>query len=158
MALKKGAIPLTVLAGVILIIALAGTGCTSTSNQSPTYSPVTAVAKNVTHYMDSLPFPNEVFPGTPVNVVIDVDMDLAAGSSISVKNGNTEFGVGQTIIDPSKVTLRQMFNPSAPDGTYTVAYTTCWADTGKCEDGNFQFSINRTLAASYTDWRGKQDA
>ncbi|MBP1929002.1 plastocyanin [Methanolinea mesophila] len=148
---RKSVSSAVLVAGIVLILAVWCAGCTTPVPQSPAAAPA---VKQVSHYMDALPYAGEVFPGPPVNVVVDTDTRMVSGSSMSVKNNGVEYGVGPATVDESGVTLRQMFSPDAPDGTYTVTYTTC-LETGGCEQGTYQFSINRSLASSYTDLRGQ---
>lgn len=106
------------------------------------------------HYESNTPAHGTVLAAPPVNIVIDFNFDLAKPSSISITKGGKEEGLGDTTIDTNKLALRRNFNPTAPDGTYTVNYKACWPD-GSCHDGSFQFAINRTEAEKAVDMRNK---
>lgn len=133
-----------------------------TSSETPT---VTDVGKKVinffnpkksAHYESNTPAHGVVLAGVPVNVVIDFNFDLAKGSTISVKQGGKEYGVGETKIDPNKLVLRRNIDPSAPDGVFDVFYKACWPD-GSCHDGSFQFAIDRSRVGDYIDMRGQNE-
>lgn len=111
-------------------------------------------ATYVPHYVSNTPNHADSLAAVPVNVVIDVDFDLAAPSSISIKNGDTEYGTGETTVDASKLAMRRTMDPAAPDGVYTIAYKACWPDAS-CHNGTFRFEIDRTLAEYYEDERDK---
>lgn len=108
----------------------------------------------VPHFVSSTPNHTDTVGVVPVNIVIDTDFDLAAPSSISVINGGTEYGTGETVIDANKNALRRTVRSDAPDGLYAVTYKACWPDAS-CHEGSFKFEIDRTLAEYYDDQRGK---
>lgn len=112
--------------------------------------------KKAAHYEGNVPEHGMILAGAPVNVVIDFNFDLAANSSISIKMGDKDYGIGETIIDSGNLAMRKKMDPAAPDGLYDVFYRACWAD-GSCHDGNFQFAISRALAEKFSDMRGSSE-
>lgn len=110
------------------------------------------IPKKAAHYENSTPAHGAVLAAPPIAVVIDVNFDLAANSSISVTSGGKEYGTGATTVDANKLALRRAVDQGAPDGLYAVAYRACWPD-GSCHDGSFQFAIDRSQGASATDLR-----
>lgn len=112
--------------------------------------------KKSAHYESNTPAHGSILAGVPTNVVIDFNFDLAAPSSISIKSDGKEFGTGNTTIDDNKLSMRRSMDNQAPDGLYTVAYKACWPD-GSCHDGSFQFAVDRTRAANFTDLRGQKE-
>lgn len=140
-----------ILYGLIALLLVGGLIYFSSRDKSESGQSIKAA-----HYESSTPADGAVLAGVPINIVVNFNFDLGAGSTISVKNGNTEYATGETIIDPNKLVLRQAINPASPDGRYTVNYNACWAD-GSCDDGRFYFSIDRASAASYTDLTSQQE-
>lgn len=118
------------------------------ATESMTFSTPTKAA----HFASSTPAHGETWPAVPINIVIDFNFDLAAPSSISILHEGREYGTGSTAIDTNKLALRRTMSASSPNGLYTVAYTACWPD-GSCHDGEFQFAIDRTKAATFLDRR-----
>jgi len=110
--------------------------------------------KKAAHYESNAPAHGSVLGAPPINVVIDFNFDLAKPSTISITKEGTEYGQGDTVIDTSKLVLRRSFDPTAPDGTYTVNYKACWPD-GSCHDGSFQFGVMRSEAEKAVDMRNK---
>ncbi len=108
------------------------------------------------HVESSTPGDRDQLPGVPVNVVIDVNLDLVTGSKISIRNNNIDYGDGDTTIDTNHLTLRRPVAAAAPDGHYLVSYKVCFSD-GSCDDGQYNFSINRALTDGYVDMRGKDE-
>jgi plastocyanin len=104
--------------------------------------------------MDMMPPHSATYPGVPLNVVVDVEMNLTDASSMTIQQNGQEYGTTQQV-DDNRATLRRYVDPQAPDGFYTVNYTTCWESGGTCEGGMFQFAIDRSLSSSFTDWRGQ---
>jgi plastocyanin len=72
-----------------------------------------------------------------------------------MQNGQ-DYGVGETIIDANKLSMRRNFQNDAPDGVYTVTYNACWPDKS-CHDSNFQFAINRVAIEKALDLRNKSE-
>ncbi|MBI2406129.1 MAG: copper resistance protein CopC [Candidatus Harrisonbacteria bacterium] len=106
------------------------------------------------HVDTELSFPRheDVLPGPPLNVVVSFDAPLTLGSAIAARANDTDYGDGDTIIDPTKRTMRRVIKPDAPDGVYAVEYNACF-EGGKCRAGIFSFAINRAKAATYDDLR-----
>lgn len=52
--------------------------------------------------------------------------------------------------------MRRNFDPTAPDGRYSVVYKACWPD-GSCHDGSFEFAIDSTQASTFVDMTGKKE-
>ncbi|MBI2011954.1 cupredoxin domain-containing protein [Candidatus Daviesbacteria bacterium] len=70
--------------------------------------------------------------------------------------GGLDFGLGETVIDAGKLSMRRQMDPEALDGRYTVFYNACWPD-GSCHDGSFQFAIDRSLSAGFTDLTNQKE-
>ncbi len=167
--LLLGAAVVAVLAGVLVFRAQRSGPAPSPSEgaaavtASPGASASAAAGSAVTfgteaksaHFEGSTPAHGATLPAPPVNVVIDVNFDLAPPSSISVVGNGKEVGTGATTIDANKLALRRAVDQGAPDGLYTVAYRACWPD-GSCHDGQFQFAIDRTQQPSLLDRRGER--
>ena len=62
--------------------------------------------------------------------------------------------MGEATIDDNKLALRQSMDQTAPDGIYTVSYKACWPD-GSCDEGSFQFAIDRAQSANFVDMTGQ---
>jgi plastocyanin len=110
--------------------------------------------KKSAHYESNTPAHESVLAAVPINVVIDVNFDLAPPSVISIMKDGQEWGVGETIIDDGNLAMRRNIDPNAPDGLYTVTYNACWPD-GSCHDGHFQFGVDSALSADFTDMTGQ---
>lgn len=113
--------------------------------------------KKSAHYESNTPAHASVLAAPPINIVLDFNFDLhSSKSTIEILKDGKDYGVGGVTVDTNKLTMRRNFDPSAPDGVYTVKYSACWPD-GSCHDGQFQFAIDRTRAAGYTDLRGQDE-
>lgn len=112
--------------------------------------------KKSLHFVTSTPAHESVLAAVPINIVIDFNFDLGSKSVVTVANSGKEYTTGLTTVDSGKLTLRRPFDPTAPDGFYVVKYSACWPDN-TCHDGQFQFVIDRTKAASFNDQRGKSE-
>ncbi|OGG15436.1 hypothetical protein A2875_02395 [Candidatus Gottesmanbacteria bacterium RIFCSPHIGHO2_01_FULL_46_14] len=110
----------------------------------------------VPHWVSNTPQHASTFAAAPVNVVVDVDLALTAPSSISITKDGAEYGVGTGRIDSNKRAMRRDMDAAAPNGLYTVRYTTCWLD-GNCQSGSFQFTIDRRLSGNFEDHVGRPD-
>ncbi|MDD1679762.1 MAG: hypothetical protein LUO93_11345 [Methanomicrobiales archaeon] len=145
---------------MVITIALAvfSAGCTSSApQQTPPQTPAGVTflpARNVSRLMDVTPPAGAIYPGVPLNIVIDVEANLTDSSSMSIQQSGKEYGTTH-MVDDNRVTLRRYMDQAAPDGLYTVTYTACWESGGSCEDGMFQFAIDRSFSSPYTDWRGQ---
>jgi plastocyanin/methionine-rich copper-binding protein CopC len=115
------------------------------------------VEKKAPHYESSTPLANSTLPAPPPNVTINFNFDLADSSSIEILKDGTNYAINRTIIDKNKLSMRRNMSPDAPDGSYLVKYNACWPD-GSCHDGQYQFSIDRSLLNSYQDQRGIREA
>jgi plastocyanin/methionine-rich copper-binding protein CopC len=104
------------------------------------------------HFATSTPAHGAVFPAPPINVVVDFYTGLLPASSMTVTRDSQEYSTGSLEIDNFNLSMRRSFDPDAPDGVYTVAYTACSPD-GLCEDGSFQFVIDRSAGHSFVDHR-----
>jgi plastocyanin len=107
-------------------------------------------------WVNNTPLHGAVLAGMPINVVVDFYYDRGPGSSISIIKDGKDYGIGNTTIDENKVAIRRDMDPAAPDGVYTVKYASCLPN-GSCDNGMFQFAIDRSKAASFTDLRGQKD-
>lgn len=110
--------------------------------------------KKSAHYESNTPEHGSVLAAVPINVVIDVNFDLAPPSAISINKDGRDYGVGETTIDSNKLAMRRAMAPDAPDGLYTVNYNACWPDSS-CHDGHFQFAIDRSRAGAYENLRDR---
>ena len=142
----------------MIAVVILSAGCSSSVQQpSETVKAITFLPpKNVSHFIDMMPLSGETFPGVPLNVVVDVDSSLSDASTMTIQQNGKEYGT-TLVIDRKGLTLRKYMNNLAPDGLYTVNYTACWKSGAPCENGIFQFAIDRHLSAGYVDWRGKPD-
>ena len=118
--------------------------------------------KKSAHYESNTPEHGTTLAGVPINVVINFNFDLVKPSSIIISPWNEgresfiDMGVGETIIDSNKLSMRRKMNTNSFDDLYTVSYKACWSD-GSCHDGNFQFAVDRSLAAGFSDMTGKKE-
>lgn len=110
--------------------------------------------KKSAHYETNTPTHASTLAGVPVNVSIDFNFDLTAPSELKIEKDGDDYGVGETIIDDNKLTMRRNMDPNAPDGIYTVTYNACWPDK-TCHDGHFQFAIERTTTTEFEDLTGQ---
>lgn len=159
-----GAILLLLIAGFIIWKLSSPRSVPSESAQRTQQQPSTKSAEDNTfanpkksaHYETNTPSHGVTLAGVPINVVIDFNFDLAKPSEIKILKEETDYGVGETVIDPNKLAMRRNVKVDAPDGVYKVEYNACWPD-GSCHDGYFQFAIDRKLADSFTDQTGKKE-
>lgn len=112
--------------------------------------------KKSAHYETNTPAHGALLPGVPVDVVIDFNFDLSQGSTITISKEGKDYGIGATIIDDNRLTMRRSMDTNAPDGVYTVIYKACWPDK-TCHDGLFQFAIDRSRAQNMADLTGKTE-
>src|SRR3989344_734465 len=138
---------------------------TSSSQTSSNYN--FSNPKKSAHYESNTPEHAAILAGTPINVVINFNFDLAKPSEIrvyssGVKNPTTgttspiDIAVGEIVIDANKLNMRRALDPKAPDDKYTVEYKACWPD-GSCHDGSFEFAIDRTLSSQFVDQTNKKE-
>src|SRR3990172_9806619 len=104
--------------------------------------------KKSAHYESNTPEHGSTLAGVPINVVINFNFDLAAPSEIKIEKDGKDYGVGKTVIDDNKLSMRKDMDSNSPDGFYTVNYNACWPDKS-CHDGNFQFAIDRNQESSF---------
>lgn len=112
--------------------------------------------KKSAHFESNTPLHGVTLAGAPINIVIDFNFGLVKPSEIKILNNGKDFGVGETIIDRNKLTMRRNMIPDAPEGLYKIEYKACWPDTS-CHNGYFQFAINRKLGKGFTDQRNKKE-
>lgn len=148
--------------GVLLIIgAFLIFGKTQQSAQQPTpettkQQQTFATPKKSAHFESNTPAHGAILAGVPVSVVMDFNFDLAKPSSIKIAKDGQDYGVGETMIDENKLSMRRKMDSSSPDGIYTVDYNACWPD-GSCHDGNFQFAIDGKLKKGFLDQTGQKE-
>ena len=130
---------------------LSGTSSTRTTGEFSFATP-----KKSLHWENNVPEHGAILAGVPVNVSINFNFDLGPGSEISITKDSQEYGEGETTIDENKLTLRRKMSPDSPDGKYAVNYKACWPD-GSCHDGMFEFAIDKTKAAEFTDLTGRDE-
>lgn len=112
--------------------------------------------KKSTHYESNTPYHGAILAGVPINVVVDFNFDLAKPSEIKILNNGQDYGIGETIIDSNKLTMRRNISPNAPDGLYKIEYKACWPDAS-CHNGYFQFVIDRKLDKGFSDQTNKKE-
>lgn len=112
--------------------------------------------KKSVHFESNTPLHGAILAGAPINIVIDFNFGLAKPSEIKIFNNSKDYGVGETIIDSNKLTMRRNMSPNAPDGLYKVEYKACWPD-GSCHNGYFQFVIDRKLSKEFIDQRNQKE-
>lgn len=152
-----------------LLLALIGAGC-PTGEQAAVSGPGGSEAavpeapdpvfgnpKKPPHYESNTPAHGAILPAPPVNVVIDVNFDLAAPSAIRIEKDGKDYGSGPTIIDKNALAMRRAMDQGAPDGLYRVTYDACWPDRS-CHEGRFEFALDRAKAPGYLDLRGQTEA
>ncbi|OPY30837.1 MAG: Halocyanin precursor [Methanocella sp. PtaU1.Bin125] len=112
--------------------------------------------KEVPQLTNNTPLHSAVLAGVPINVVVDFNYDRGTGSKIAIIRDGKDYGVGDTKIDDNKLAIRRDMDPAAPDGVYMVKYTSCQLN-GSCDEGAFQFALDRSKAAAFTDLRGQKE-
>lgn len=149
-----GAIVVIVILGLIGAYTLYLKSQTGQPVSSPTTKSQFSDPKKSPHYVSNTPIHESIIPAPPINVVIDFNFDLSPKSSITITKGSRDYGSGPTTVDSTKLSLRRAVSPASPNGLYTVNYTACWPDD-TCDDGQFQFAIDRSLSSQYQDMRNK---
>lgn len=125
--------------------------------QKPIQTPIIFESpKKSAHYESNTPEHGATLAGVPINVVINFNFDLTKPSYIKIEKDGKDYGIGETVIDKNRLSMRRNMDPTSPDGLYTVSYNACWPD-GTCHDGHFQFAINRSKASTYEDLTGKKE-
>lgn len=164
------AVVLLLLASVFVLSSRQNPAQKSTTQETETVTPQAsgenntgfANPKKAAHFESNTPEHGDTLAGVPINVVINFNFDLVKPSSIIISPWNKgreifiDKGVGETIIDSNKLSMRRKMNSDSLDDLYTVNYKACWAD-GSCHDGNFQFVIDRKLAQEFVDMTGKKE-
>src|SRR3989344_4285617 len=128
----------------------------NTSSQESSSSASFATPKKSAHYESNAPEHALTLAGAPVNVVINFNFDLAKPSEIKIERDGKDFGVGETVIDGNKLSMRRNMDSTASEGVYTANYNACWPD-GSCHDGSFQFAIDKSLGAGFVDETDKNE-
>lgn len=128
----------------------------SPSSPSSSTAEEFVIPKKSAHFESNTPAHGTSLAGVPINVVIDFNYDLATGSEIKIETAGKDYGLNKTVIDSNKLAMRKKMDPSSPDGIYTVTYKACWAD-GSCQDGQFQFKIDRSQESNFTDMTGQKE-
>lgn len=167
----------SLIAGIIVVLVLA-TFVFFISNKSkqanPSAQPISSQIetkseeefsnpKKSAHFESNTPEHGSTLAGVPINIVINFNFDLGEGSKIEIHGlfskeqiGANEYGVGETMIDSNKLSMRRKMQSDSPDGKYSVAYTACWPDK-TCHNGSFQFKIDRKQASDFEDMVGKKE-
>src|SRR3990167_10158154 len=83
---------------------------------SSTQSASFGIEKKSAHYESNTPTHGATLAGVPPNVVVNFNFDLAAPSQIKIEAGVKDYGVGETLIDENKLTMRRKMDPVSPDG------------------------------------------
>lgn len=102
-------------------------------------------------YSNSFPEPGQILASNPINIVINLKNRVVDGSEILILQGNKKVNFFPTLIDTDQTSIRQLVISSLPDGAYTVIYKTC-TSPNVCDNGNFNFYINRKLSESYSNF------
>lgn len=118
--------------------------------------PVFANPQKSAHFESNTPAHGAILVAVPINVVIDFNFDLAKPSSIKIAKDGQDYGVGETMIDENKLSMRRKMDATSPDGIYTVNYNACWPD-GSCHQGNLQFAIDGKLKEGFLDQTGQKE-
>lgn len=108
------------------------------------------------HFETSTPEDGVVLAGVPLNVTLDFNLDLVSGSSILIMQEGIDYGSSSTEIDENKLSMRRRLVSNAPNGNYTIKYRACWINNN-CANGQYFFSIDRSLADSFTDYRSQDE-
>ena len=156
----------------IILLALVGGGIyfllSKSQKTSPKYNQQEGVPQNAgveaqfstpkksAHYESNTPSHGATLAAVPVNVVIDFNFDLAKPSEIKILKDGKDYGVGETVIDDNKLTMRRDMDPDSPDGVYKVEYNACWPDK-TCHNGFFEFAIDKSLRSGYEDMIGQKE-
>lgn len=160
---------LSVTLALVILLGVGGFFFLSNRSSAPPSTPQTSKApteeiteqqfanpKKSAHYENNTPEHGSTLAGVPINAVLDFNFDLVPPSSISITKDGQEYGVGETVIDANKLSMRKSMDPSSPDGLYKVTYQACWPDK-TCHDGNFQFKIDRRKSQQFEDMRNQKD-
>ena len=160
---------LIIIAAVIIILLLGGylllgrpfvnkpfspSVTTESSEETTKESPSFENPKKSAHFESNTPEHASTIAGVPINVVINFNFDLAAPSEIKIEKDGKDYGVGKTVIDDNKLSMRKDMDSNSPDGIYTVNYDACWPDKS-CHDGNFQFAIDKNQSSSFENMTGQ---
>lgn len=149
------------LVGLILLLII-GTGAYFLISQKQEVSKETGGAlqfstqKKSAHYESNTPEHGSTLPVVPINVVINFNFDLAKPSEIKILKDGKDYGIGDTLIDENKLTMRRSMQPASPDGLYKVEYNACWPDK-TCHDGFFEFEIDKSKKSGYEDITGQKE-
>jgi plastocyanin len=108
----------------------------------------------IVSFENSVPMHGEVLAGVPINVVVNFKSKVFGNSHVYISRGEYEYSQGEAIIDSDTNTLRTKMDPNSPDGIYKVVYTMC-TSANNCQEGYFQFAIDRKLSAQFADFRGR---
>ncbi|OFW58774.1 MAG: hypothetical protein A2V52_02550 [Actinobacteria bacterium RBG_19FT_COMBO_54_7] len=123
-------------------------GCAGTG------APEGAVEAEVPHFTDSTPLKNEVYAAQPINVTLNFDLALEAGSDISVISEDGREWVENILIEDNDTALKGTLGRDMPDGEYSLSYTARLVD-GSANHGGLSFSIDSNLQQSYQDLRAE---
>ncbi len=156
-----------IILGVVILILIGGVFLFIGSSSSPSSTQMTDSSnssaevlfsnpKKSAHYESNTPLHGSILADAPINVVIDFNFDLAVKSIIKIEKDGIDYGLGESVIDDNKLSMRRSMDSSSPDGVYTVMYNACWPD-GSCHDGNFQFAIDRVSSSSFEDMTGQKE-
>jgi plastocyanin len=108
------------------------------------------------HAEDTTPHHGEIYAAAPIQVVVNANTDIQAGSTLSVSNAAGEtISLGEVAIDDNKLAMRRDFPVDAADGLYMATYSIC-VDGGSCDEGSFQFTIDRSLQSTFIDLTGQE--
>lgn len=111
---------------------------------------------NAPSLVDSIPSRGSTFAEVPINVVTIFNELLSRNSNITIQKDGINYDAGNTIIDANRQVMRKRMVSDAPDGLYTASYWACGQD-GQCQYGSFQFRVDRTQTAGFTNLRGQRN-
>lgn len=143
--------------GLALVVILAIVASFFVYTKQSANAPATGEQTKSAHFVDSTPLHGEIYAAQPINITVNFNFDLEAGSKISVISADgQEWSRGENLIEDQNTALKKNLKQGMPDGTYQVSYTACWAD-GSCHNGQFTFQIDSKKKSEYLDMRGKKE-
>ncbi len=111
--------------------------------------------------VDTVPSHQEIFAATPVNIVINTDVDTF-DSHIDLQKGSQEYPISIDRTKDSKTTLRGLIGKNLEEGTHLVKYSldytsSNYANGANRRKGQFSFTIDSSKKADYKDLTGQKE-
>ena len=145
---------------VILVLVVLGTAFLVVFSNLPKFSGHEVKAFHVT---DTSPSHQEIFGSSPINIVINTDVEIDQGKfSISGKSKKTPIEIS-TSVNESKTTLRGLFSEELLPDTYRVNYELTYSNPSHNQQpeykkqGEFSFTIDSNKKAEYKDLTGQKE-